>query len=767
MERFAQLLFRFRFVMFALVLAVTVPFALSIKVEMENSISSWFSPDDPISINYQAFRDTFEGSRYLIVAVQSDNLFTHEGLSYIKKKTEDLKKLGHVKHAYSMANANKIIGTDEGLEINPLLKNLESVSGDTIKKYALEDELFVGHLVSKDGTLGTIILVFDDMNANRTSETVSRVEECMAQGRPAGIRTFLSGDVMVNHEFNKVSKQNETLLPILGLIVIVAIIYILFRSPLKIAIAVFVIALSLCWTMGLHSLLGYSFNALSGMIMPLIIILSVSNTVHMMEYFDEVRQFSSRRKSFISTVSYIAVPCFNTAITTSLGLLSLMTSSISAVRHFGAASAAGIIFGFIISLSTVPLLLTFTRTRKRLPHRYWGHLLAQVNKLNEKHAVTILAISALAIIISIQGITKLKIETNELEWFPKDSDMYINAQILDKELSGIGTMEVILEGAPDAMKQPEILSRMDRLNEQIAAMPQVKKVVSLAGYVKALNRSLNADAKDAYRIPDSGELIAQEILLFSFSETGTEELERVTNNDFSKGRISIKLSYGTSEEGRKISGKIMNMARDAYAGVDGIKITITGSSYLLGMLDKYIVDSQIRSVSLSFIMVFGALFIILWSVKFGLLSLLPNTLPILIILGFMGWIGVSLNVGTVMIASVALGIAVDDTIHFISRFRKEHARGGHTVHTAMRSTTIMAGRALVFTSLINMAGFSVVIFSDFQPSRDFGLLLALTMFIALVCDLFVLCSSILVARRFIEKKPSDIEREDESELMAG
>ena len=754
MERFAQILFRFRFGLFGLVMALTIFFGLSIRVEMENSISSWFSPDDPISVNYHTFRNTFEGSRYLIVAVQSRDLFTSPVLQYIKDKTADLQKITLVKHVYSMANANKIIGTEEGLEVNPLLKNLDSSDSRTIREYALEDKLFEGNLVSKAGTLGTIVLVFDDMNAEKTAAVIAQIEETMAQGRPGGVKTFLSGDIMVNHEFNKVSEQNETILPIIGLAVIIIIIFILFRSPLKIAISIFVIALSLCWTMGLYSLLGYSFNALSGMIMPLIIILSVSNTIHIMEYYDEVRELSGRRRSYIKTLTYITVPCFNTSITTSFGLLSLMTSSISAVRHFGVVSAAGIMFGFFISLCTVPMLLTFTRTRPKLTHRYWGHLLALVYKINERYSAHILFISAIALVIAVFGMTKLRVETNELEWFPTDSEMNINAEIMDKELSGIGSMEIILEGGPDAMKQPEILSRMDALSREIATLPQVKKVISLADYVKALNRALNKNSQAAYRVPESPGLIAQEILLFSFSETGTDELARFTNNDFSKARISVKLSFGSSEEGRRVAAAIMKMSDNAYAGAKGIKVSLTGTSYLLSMLDKYIVESQIKSVSLSFILVFGILFLILWSVKFGLLSLLPNILPIMIILGFMGWIGISLNVGTVMISSVALGIAVDDTIHLISRFRKEYAQGTHTVHSAMRRATIMAGRAVIFTSLINMAGFSVVVFSSFQPSRDFGFLLALTIFIALICDLFFLSSSILMSKRFFEKKPA-------------
>ncbi len=758
MEIIAHILFRARYVLCALTLALTAFFGLSISMEMENSISSWFSPDDPVSVNYQAFRDTFEGSRYLIAAVEAGDLFTREGLDYLRRKTAELKGLERVKQAYSLAMASKIIGTAEGMEIEPLLKNLEHTDTDTIRRYALEDELFAGYLVSRSGTLGAIVLVFDDMDARVMAQTVAQIEACMEQDRPAGVGTFLSGDIMVNHEFNRVTEQNETILPILGLVVIVVIVYVLFRSPAKIGIAVAVILMSLCWTLGFHSLLGLSFNALSGMIIPLIIILSVSNTVHIMEYFEEVRENANAEHSFVNTVSYITTPCFHTSVTTSLGLLSLATSPISAVRHFGMVSAAGVMFGFIISLCIVPLMLTLTPAHRKIPHKYWGHLLAAVFRINERHSRLILFMTAAALAIAVLGMSRVRIETNELEWFPQDSAMYRNAKTLDRELTGIGTLEILIEGESDLMMQPGILSRMDALALDIEAMPEVKKVISLAGYVKALNRALNEGSPDEYRIPDSRELIAQEILLMSFSETGTEELERVASHDFSKGRIAVKLSYGSSEQGRIISEKILALAKNAYDGVEGLRISVTGSSYLLSMLDKYIVESQIKSFSLAFALVFGMLFLILFSIRFGLLSLLPNLLPIMFVIGIMGWAGISLNVGTVMISSVALGIAVDDSIHLISRFRKELAGGRNTLHAALRKATILVGRALIFTTVIIVASFSVVIVSGFQPSRDFGLLLSLTLFIALICDLFVLSSLVLVFRRFFEKdagRPGD------------
>jgi len=754
MNRLSKTIYRLRYLSASCVILLTLFFASSIKMELDNTISSWFSKDDPISVNYNSFRDAFEGGRYLIVAIESADIFSYDILNYIRSKTDELEQMDRVKQIHSLSNANKVIGTTDGIEINPLLYNLEDADIADLKHQALTDDLFRDYLISEDSTLSTIILVCDDMNANQMEEVITEVEEIVEKDKPPDTETFLSGGIMLNHEFNKVTKQNETTLPVLGLIIIIIIVLIIFRSISKIAIVVSIIGMSLCWTLGFHSILGYTFNALSGMIIPLIIILSISNTIHIIEYFDEIRKDNDREDAFIATISYITIPCFITSITTSIGLLSLATSPISSVKHFGIAAASGVMFAFIISIVIVPVSLTMLHSHGKEHHPYWGHMLAWIFHLSEKRYALILGITASAFILSVLGFNWIKIETNELEWFPKDSSVYITSKTLDEKLSGIGNMELIIKGRQDMLKQPLILKRIDAFSQEIGRLTEVKKVISLASYVKAVNKALEEDREDAYRVPDTRELIAQEILLFSFSESGLDELERVSTPDYSMGRVNIKVSYGSSEEGRILAERIEDMAVETFRDIDDIKITITGSSYLLSMLDKYIVESQIRSFTLAFGLVFGLLFIILRSIRYGLLTILPNILPITLIIGVMGWFGISLNVGTVMIASVALGIAVDDTIHYISRFIKESRKKQSTLHSCLRKTTIFVGRAVVFTSMINIAGFSVVIFSGFQPSRDFGLLLSLTLLFALVCDLFVLPSIMTAARRFFEKHPA-------------
>ncbi len=751
MKTLSLIIFRLRYILLALILVFTIVFGLFINMDLDNTISAWFAKDDPISINYNSFRDTFEGGRYIIVAVKSQRLFSQDVLGYIKTKTDELKDIDLAKRVHSLANANKVVGTDEGIVITPLLEDLENADIRDIETYAMNDELFKDYLVSADGTLSAIVIVFDELKPKQIVAVIDEVETILDKDRPTGVATFLAGGILINHEFNKVTKENETIMPALGVILVLTMTFILFRSIPKNIIVISVIAMSLCWTLGFYSMMGYTYNAVSGLIIPLIVILSIANTVHIIEYYDEVRKEHNRKTSYLATVQYITIPCFITSITTSFGLLSLWASPITAVQHFGITSAAGIMFAFIISIVLVPFLLTLLPSQASVHHRHWGHMLAGIFRINERGYWLILMATALCIIFFGLGVKKVAIETNELEWFPKDSDVYVNSMMLDKYLAGVGTLELILEGEENILQDPAILGKIDALSKEIQRIPGVKKIISLTNYVKSVNRALNANDPAAYTVPDSRELIAQEILLFSFSLSGTEELERVVNMDYSKGRIAIKIKYASSQETRALISQVEEKALQAFSGSD-VTVSLTGGSHLFSMLDKYIVESQIKTFSLAFVLVIGILFVVFRSFRYGLLCILPNLLPITMIIGIMGWCSINLNVGTVMIASVALGICADDTIHFLSRFRKEFSPQDQSINKALRKTTIFVGRAVIFTSLISIGGFSIVVISNFRPARDFGLLLSITLLLALICDLFVLPASMMAAKRFFAEK---------------
>ena len=757
MEKFAKILYKFRFLWLVLISIITIFLTFSIKIETDNSLRVWFSANDPEYIAYENYLDIFGGGSFLIVTLRSENTFSLDVLSYIKQKTEELEYLDQVECVHSLANANKIIGIQESIEVQPLLSKIEFVHLQRLRKYALEDELFRGYLISSDGKFSAIVIVFKDMPSEEADRAVSQVEEIVYNGIPINTSVFISGDMKMLFELNRIQKQSQKIIPILGISIICICIFILFRSLYRNLIILLVIGISLCWALGFYSTLCYTINVITGMIIPLVLVLSIADCVHIIKYFDEIRKDYykkdySKKDVFIRTVKYITIPCFNTSITTAFGLLSLSISRIDAVKHFGISSAAGIMFAFIISIIVVPsLLILLPANQKVESFRGWGRLLSNISNFNEKRVKYVLVTVLLIFIVSILGITKVKIETNRLECFPKKSDFYQSTKIIDKHLFGIDDIEIVLKGEEDVLKRPAILKTIERLSLEIERLPHVKKVISLTDYVKRIHRALNEDNHEFYKIPDDQFLIAQELFVFSLSDDGRKELESFVTPDYSQGRISIKAEAMPSEKSLILGSLIEKMAKENFLGT-GLQITLTGTIYLYNLIQKYLIESQIKGFTLAFITIIGFLYLAFRSVKYWGLSILPNLLPIIIILGIMGWAGITLNISTVMVASVAFGIVVDDTVHFITRFRKEYKPGDIPIQDVLRSTLVSTGQAIIFTSMINITGFLILLISGFQPIREFGILISLALLFALVGDIIVLPANIIACRKMFLRK---------------
>jgi hypothetical protein len=334
------------------------------------------------------------------------------------------------------------------------------------------------------------------------------------------------------------------------------------------------------------------------------------------------------------------------------------------------------------------------------------------------------------------GIARLKVDTNHINFFEDSHPLAKSAQVIDSELSGVYSFQLMLEGPPDSLSTPDALRRLDTLQAQLRAMPHVRKVTSIADYVKRINKELNDGREDANVIPADAATIAQELFVFTLGGEGRHELERVAASDFSRAMINVKTASMDSSVVLQHVEQADRLAKETFAGT-GISVMTTGSGRLFGTLDHYLVQSQMSSFGTAFFTVFTVIFIVFRSFRFGLLTIVPNVLPVVAVLGVMGYLDISMNIATVMVASVALGVVDDDTIHFINRYRREIASGASTEEGIERATT-HEGRASLTTAVVNSAGYGVLFLSEYKPTAWFGGLLALTMAVAFLAEILIL-----------------------------
>ena len=744
----ADAIYRWRRVLFVLVLAGTAALAPRANItDIDNDLTAWFSREDPIYREYERFRDEFGGTRTLIVALVApsrERLFSRAGFEALDAMSADIERVATVERVSSLATANVVDGgggadPDEEavLEVRRLIDDLDDRTPAEVGQRALDDELLRGDLVSEDGRVAAIVVFFDERRVDDVrARVLDEIADIVAVRLPEGFEAHYNGSLEISEAYNRVTLANQlTFTPPILLITVVAIFF-LFRSWRITLVTIFAVLVSVIWTVGLYDVFGFSFNVLSSMIVPLTVVLAIADDVHIIQRFQEERRHGDAEAAFKGTIRHLAAPILGASATTALGLASLGTSDVVAVRQFGLGAATGVMVDFVISLALMPTMLAWLRPESAPPPQetWFKEPLVAVARFSVARSWLVIAVAGVATVLAVAGLLRVRVDTNHINFFAEDHPLGRSARVIDGQLSGIYTFQILLEGPPESLRQPDVLQRMDRLEAALRDLEFVRKVTGLPDYVRRVHRELSPDGVE--RIPDDPAAIAQELFVFSLADAGRAELERMAASDYSKAQITVKLASMSSDLVFDTIVVAERLADEAMAG-SGVMPTVTGSGRLFSTLDFYLVRSQISSFSTAFVTVFAVIFLVFRSWRFGMLAVVPNLFPVLAVFGVMGWMDISLNVATVMLASVALGIVDDDTIHFISRYRLETKHGASTSDAILMATS-HEGRAALTTAVINACAFAVLGLSEYKPTAWFGGLLALTMVVAFLAEVFIL-----------------------------
>lgn len=759
MNRLAAALYRLRYVLSALLVLGAAFLAPRVYVtHVDNDLEAWFSDDDPLYRDYLRYRKEFGGTQPLMIAFRVDpeardpDLFTAERLAFLARVTADIERVPSVARVQSLATATVMrSGADDTLELRPLVDLSRRTVAD-IRRLALDDDLLRGELVSNDGTVTVVVVTFDEEQLNQARQaTLDAIYTGVADQLPAGVSVFYNGSIEIDETYNRVTVENQRrYVPPILLLTAIAV-FVLFRSVQRALVVLFSIVISVAWTLGLYSLLGFGFNVLTAMLTPLVVVLAISDDVHLIQHYDRERQDGDARQAFERTVSYLFAPLLGASGTTALGLLSLATSDIVAIRHFGIGAAIGVMVDFCASLVLIPTLLSFVSWRAE--PRTEAHFLEKPLNSAAGYAIrrprVVMLATLVVVLFAVGGMTRLRVDTNHIAFFSRSHPLSKSAAVIDTHLSGVYNFHVLLEGAPEVMKTPDVVQRIDRLATDLARLPGVRSIRSMADHVKRADQVLQSDGRSAAKIPSDPLVLAQELFLVQFTGEGRRELERVVSSDFSTAQIVARMPSMSSGKVYQLIETANKLAIEHFQGT-AVRATATGSGRLFSALDHYVVNSQISSFVTAFVTVLAAMFLIFRSYRYGLLALVPNILPVFCVLGAMGWLGISINIATVMVASVALGVVDDDTVHFLHRFRHEVA-GGLGVGAAAQVAATFEGRAAFITALINSCGFAVLLLSEYKPSAWFGGLLAMTLGLAFLAEVFVLPATLVLFRRVLSR----------------
>jgi len=371
-------------------------------------------------------------------------------------------------------------------------------------------------------------------------------------------------------------------------------------------------------------------------------------------------------------------------------------------------------------------------------HKEFRGLYGFIGRFVKNYTIYVFALSLLFVGVAIYGITKIDAESSIFESFPESSEITISTEHIEKELMGLIPMDIVVDaGKIGGVFQPDVLVNMENLQDHLKGIPEVTKSVSVADYVKYLNTLLNKDNPDSQVITKDKAIDYVKLA----SLHGDTIVKSLYTEDYNEGRVSVRMKNVGSSRYQAIVNDIEGFIKANFPL--NVVCTITGIVPLLMDMQGYLIESQIKTFTLAFILIFICIALLLKSARIGMMSMIPNLVPIAVTLGVMGYVGINLDVATIMIASVAIGISVDDTIHFLYRFKEEFKKDGDH-YLAIQRTLSGVGRALIFTTIVATCGFLVFSLSNFKAIQYFGLLTGITMVSAIFAVLLILPACILL-----------------------
>jgi len=750
----AETTLRRRWLTLALLAGATVLFALQIpRIVFRVSPEGMVVKGHPDTLYYAQYVKEFGTDEIVLIALFAEDVFTREVLDTVVRLTERIRVDDNVQKVLSLSSVNDIRGSQEGVEISPFFSELpETPSGlEKIRAQVHENPLVYGNLVSQDDR-STLILVelhlWGDDFPEQRKRIVRKILNLADQERTEGTELYVAGFPVVSTTLVTMLVEDQWVFVPTIVLLIVLTLYASFRSFWCVLLPMLSVFLSLVWVLGFLVLCGRTVEIITSVLPPLILVIAMADSVHILAHYrEELGRNENREEAVRDATAYIFTPCLLTSVTTAIGFGSLMVSRVEGIWGLGLLACFGALAAFVISITLVPVLLSLLPTRTFLrPGRGNGsaldRALAGLARFNQSHKTHVLVATFVLIVLSLIGVFQLKVETTLIEYLKEENPLVKAVRHIEDHLTGTSTLDVVFSfDDPGQVNEPENLARVEALQAYLEEKSIVTDSFSLVDILKRMNQVFRGGDPAFYRLPGSREEIAQYLLLYSMRGE-EEDLARYVDDEHRTAVLASRLKTVSSTEMDRFIKEVQEYIRTEFPD-PGIRVT--GISVLVTDSIDAIVRGQIQSLALALVLISLVMTALLWSVRLGLLSMVPTVIPILMTLGLMGWLGIPINTATAVISCVAIGIAVDDTIHYMTRFRKEYRNRPDEVVAAFRALT-HTGRAIYLTSFVLTVGFSVLVFSHFRPIIYFGLLMAVTMVSALVGDMVLLPVLLMVLK---------------------
>ncbi len=740
MSKIAELLTRKPKLLLVLLVSLTLYFGFGLtKLEMSNNQDSELPDYDPIVKTMKELENKFGKKDIILIGIESDNIFNVSTLSKIKSIVKEVELIDGVieNQIFSIASSNNIVQSDWGLEIGPFLdevpENNEQI--EILKNELLTNKLTKGIIVSEDGTFTAIAA---NINEGYDESKVFDEVQAIVTKYENPEKIYIAGDPIQQQEIDRGVKNDLSFLVPLSILLVLIGLFISFKSFKGVVLPFSVIVLTIIWTLGFMGRVGLDMTVVSSLVPILMIVASSSYGIHIVHRYYEEILTKEKGEAIKNTIKGIAPAIIMTGITSAIAAASLLIFKVRSIREFGLITSVGMLIATFITLTLVPSVLAITKQKKYYRKKEGKHFLdktlTSIGNFSLNRHTWVVAATIIILIVSCIGISKVKVGNDFSKYFPKGHRLRNTFSVFNEKLGGARTLDVVITGNDiNAIKDPVILSKIIAFQDYAKSLDGVGSTFSIADIIKRMNKELKGGEEVYDKIPESKELVSEYLFLYAISGN-PEDLEDFIDYDYQSAKIRMMLNTSEQEDHLRIYNKLKNYVVVNFD--EGTKIEFGGDIMFWLAQIKYIVSGKIQNIILSIIFVLFFCMLIFRSASVGLYSIIPLTVSSLMTFGFMGFVGIRLDIATAVITAIGIGIGVDFAIHYISRFKKEMRLQGE-IKQATMVTMKHTGKAIIFDVFSNIMGFVVFVFSGFMPIRYFGWLISLTMITMVLSSLFI------------------------------
>jgi len=755
----AHIILKFRLPLLIILVILTAFFGYQArKVEWSFDLAKTVPDTDPDMVYFQEFKKLFgEDGNMLAIGVKDSAIYQLDNFRKFRYLSDELARINNITNVLSLPSLQHLVKDDEKrrLEMKPFFVEIPETQHelDSMLAEANQIKVYSGQLINPtNGATLIMVSINKDILSTKNRDGVVGDVLMVAQmfEEDTGIKLHYAGLPYIRYINTSKVKAELQLFLVLSVIVTGIILFFFFRSFQAVLFPLILIGTMIVWVMGTLSLFGYKITLLTGLIPPIIVVIGIPNCVYLLnKYHQEYAQHSDKMKALSNMIRRIGIVTLMTNFTTAIGFLVLLIVDIVVLREFGTIAGINIMSTFIVSIIFIPTVFSYLpppkkRHLKHLEMKPLAKLLYWIDLLVHRHKYKVFLVSIVLVGVSLFGITRIKAISHMIDDLPDDSPVRYDLAFFESNFSGVMPLELLIDtGNKKGVLSLNNLRKIDQLVNFLDSIPYISQPVSIVSFVKAARQAFYNENPAFYSLPTTRDQAF--VLRYLQGEAGMSS-GLASNFIDSTGQI-IRVSVRIADVGSdKMDSLITQVIEPKITELfDGTKLsaTITGTTLLFIKGNKFLIQNLISSMILAFFVIAVVMGLLFRNLRMIVVSLIPNFIPLIITAGIMGYFGIPLKPSTALIFSIAFGISVDNSIHFLAKYRLELFSNNFFVPVAVSKSIKEVGSSMIYTSIILFFGFVIFAFSQFGGTVALGTLTSTTLFFAMFTNTILLPSLLL------------------------